>query len=154
MRADRRLWSVLLFKIRRLGYHFLELTPQAIYRIALLRKRAQLAPKTEVPVQRVAFRLKLKPDQVEEYESAHAQVWPELLAKLKEVGISDYSIFRHGQDLFLYMRVEDFDRAWEMLDKDPVNQRWQKEMSRKFEPVRDLRPGERFSMMKEVFYME
>jgi L-rhamnose mutarotase len=44
-------------------------------------------------VQRVAFRLRLKPDAIEEYESAHAQVGPELLAKLKEVGISDYSIF-------------------------------------------------------------
>ena len=52
------------------------------------------------------------------------------------------------------MRVEDFDRAWEMLDKDPVNQQWQKEMSRTFEPIHDRRPGERFPMMKEVFYME
>jgi len=107
-----------------------------------------------LPVQRVAFRLRLKPEAIEEYESAHTHVWPELLAKLKEVGISDYSIFRHGQDLFLCMRVEDFDRAWEMLDKDPVNQQWQKEMSRTFEPIHDLRPGERFPMMKEVFYME
>jgi L-rhamnose mutarotase len=52
------------------------------------------------------------------------------------------------------MRVEDFDRAWETLDKDPVNQQWQREMSCKFEPLRDLRPGERFPMMKEVFHME
>ena len=77
-------------------------------------------------MERVAFRLRLKPDAIEEYESAHTQVWPELLAKLKEVGISDYSIFRHGQDLFLCMRVQDFDHAWETLDKDPVNQQWQK----------------------------
>jgi L-rhamnose mutarotase len=105
-------------------------------------------------MQRVAFRLRLKPDAIEEYENAHAQVWPELLAKLKEVGISDYSIFRHGQDLFLCMRVADFDSAWAALDKDPVNQRWQKEMSRSFEPVANGHSTERFAMMKEVFYME
>jgi L-rhamnose mutarotase len=103
---------------------------------------------------RVAFRLRLKPAAIPEYEQAHRQVWPELLAKLKEVGISNYSIFRRGQDLLLVMRVENFDRAWEVLDKDPVNQRWQKEMSRFFEPVPDLKPGERFAMMQEIFYME
>ena len=91
---------------------------------------------------------------MEEYERAHASVWPELLAKLKEVGVSDYSIFRRDQDLFLCMRVEDFNRAWDALDKDVVNQRWQKEMSRLFEPLDNLRPGERFAMMKEVFYLE
>ena len=103
---------------------------------------------------RVAFQLRLRPGTIEEYEKAHEQVWPELLAKIKEVGISHYSIFRRGLDLFLVMNVADFDRAWEILDKDPTNLRWQKEMSRLFEPITDLEPGERFAMMKEVFYME
>ena len=103
---------------------------------------------------RVAFQLRLRPGTIDEYERAHQQVWPELLAKIKEVGISDYSIFRRGLDLFLVMTVTDFDRAWEILDKDPTNLRWQKEMSRFFKPITDLDPGERFAMMKEVFYME
>jgi L-rhamnose mutarotase len=103
---------------------------------------------------RIAFRLKLQPGAVEEYEEAHRNVWPELLAKLRQVGIRDYSIFRRAQDLFLVMRVEDFNRAWDELDKDPVNQRWQKEMSRFFAPVGDLQPGERFAMMKEIFYLD
>jgi L-rhamnose mutarotase len=103
---------------------------------------------------RVAFQLRLRPGTVEEYEKAHQQVWPELLAKLKEVGISHYSIFRRGLDLFLAMNLTDFDLAWEMLDNDPTNLRWQKEMGRFFEPITDLEPGERFAMMKEVFYME
>ena len=55
---------------------------------------------------RVAFRLRIKADAIEGYEKDHAQVWPELLAKLKEVGISDYSIFRREQDLILVMRVK------------------------------------------------
>jgi L-rhamnose mutarotase len=103
---------------------------------------------------RYAFKLRIKPDAIEEYEREHRRVWPELLAKLKEVGVSDYSIFRRGQDLFLTLRVEDFDRAWDELDQDPVNQRWQQSMSRLFEPVPDTEPGERFAMMKEVFYLE
>jgi L-rhamnose mutarotase len=103
---------------------------------------------------RYAFKLRIKADAVEEYEREHAHVWPELLAKLKEVGISEYSIFRRGQDLVLSLRVDDFEEAWEALDRDPVNQRWQEFMSRLFEPVPDLRAGERFAMMKEIFYLE
>ena len=103
---------------------------------------------------RVAFRLQVKPDRVEEYDQAHKRVWPELLALLKQVGISEYSIFRQGSDLFLYMHVEDFERAWSELDRSLVNQRWQQEMKPLFEPLPDLAPGERFPMMQEVFYLE
>ena len=42
---------------------------------------------------RYAFKLRIKPDAIEEYESEHKRVRPELLAKRKEVGISDYSVF-------------------------------------------------------------
>ena len=103
---------------------------------------------------RYAFQLRLKADAIEEYEREHRRVWPELLAKLKAVGISDYSIFRRGQELVLVLRAENFDRAWDELAKDPINQRWQEFMSRLFEPVPDKQPGERFAMMKEVFYLE
>jgi len=103
---------------------------------------------------RYAFRLRIKSGAEEEYDRAHQQVWPALLAKIKEADISKYSIFRRGQDLFLFMHVDNFDRAWDVLDKDPVNQRWQKEMGRLFEPVPGLQPGERFAMMREVFYLE
>lgn len=103
---------------------------------------------------RYAFKLRIKADAVQEYEREHTQVWPELLAKLKEVGISDYSIFRRGQDLFLYLRTENFDRAWEELDRDPTNQRWQIMMNRLFEPVPDKQSHERFAMMTEIFHLE
>jgi L-rhamnose mutarotase len=50
--------------------------------------------------------------------------------------------------------VDDFDRACDELDRDPVNLRWQEFMSRLFEPVPDKQDGERFAMMKEVFHLE
>jgi L-rhamnose mutarotase len=103
---------------------------------------------------RYAFQLRIKEDAIHEYELEHTRVWPELLARLKQVGISDYSIFRRGQELVLCLRVDDFDRAWEELDRDPVNQKWQQFMARLFEPVPGKLPGERFAMMKEVFYLE
>jgi len=103
---------------------------------------------------RYAFQLRIKADKIAEYEREHTRVWPELLSKLKAVGISEYSIFRRGQELTLVLRVDDFEKAWDELDRDPVNQRWQEFMAPLFEPVPGKQEGERFAMLKEVFYLE
>jgi L-rhamnose mutarotase len=115
---------------------------------------ALAAPQGETRMPRVAFRLRIKAGKEVEYDQSHLHVWPALLAKLKAVGISDYSIFRRDQDLFLVMRVDDFEAAWRELDQDPTNIRWQQEMSKLFEPAPALGPGERFAMMQEVFRLD
>jgi L-rhamnose mutarotase len=105
-------------------------------------------------VQRVAFLLHLKPGAGSEYDKAHAAVWPDMLALLKRVGISEYSIFRRDELLFLYMHIEgSFDEVWGKIDPDPVNIKWQQAMSAYFLPKQETRPGERFPMMQEVFYL-
>jgi L-rhamnose mutarotase len=107
-----------------------------------------------MPMPRVAFRLRIKAGKEREYDAAHRNVWPALLAKLKEVGISQYSIFRREQDLFLVMQVDDFEVAWGILDQDSTNLKWQEEMAPLFEPVPGLKPNEKFALMKEVFYLD
>jgi L-rhamnose mutarotase len=104
-------------------------------------------------MQRVAFLLRLRQGSEEAYDKAHAEVWPEMLALLKRAGISEYSIFRRDQLLFLSMQVENFDDVWARIEADPVNTRWQQAMAPYFAPLDPLRPGERFPMMHEVFYM-
>jgi L-rhamnose mutarotase len=98
--------------------------------------------------------LRVRAERIQDYETAHRQVWPELLRVLKEAGVSQYSIFRRGQDLFFYMHVGDFERAWIAIDANLVNQRWQHEMAPLFEPLESVQPGERFPMMQEVFYLD
>jgi L-rhamnose mutarotase len=44
-------------------------------------------------MKRVAFKMYLKPGCEAEYEKRHNEIWPELVALLKETGSSDYSIF-------------------------------------------------------------
>ena len=105
-------------------------------------------------MRRVAFCLRLKPGAAKGYDKSHREVWPEMLALLKRAGISEYSIFRRGELLILSMRVDDFDATWDMIERDPVNARWQMEMAQYFEPLEPLVPGERFPMMREVFYLE
>lgn len=104
-------------------------------------------------MQRIAFQLRIKADKIAEYDRAHQNVWPELLAEMERFGVHEYSIFRRGQQLFLYMRVADFEKLLDQLASSEVNQRWQKAMVPLFEPVPGIKPGETFAMMQEVFYM-
>ena len=103
--------------------------------------------------QRVAFQLHLKPGMGEAYDKSHEAVWPEMLALLKRSGITEYSIFRRDELLILTMAVVDFDQTWSQIEADPINTRWQAAMAPYFEPITGLRPGERFPMLREVFYL-
>jgi L-rhamnose mutarotase len=77
-----------------------------------------------------------------------------MLDLLKRAGISEYSIFRRDELLFLYMRIDgDFDAVWDKIEEDPVNTRWQEAMSAYFLPTQETGAGERFPFMPEVFYL-
>lgn len=104
-------------------------------------------------MQRIAFLLRIKPEKVQEYDEVHRRVWPELLEEMESMGISDYSIFRRGQQLFLYMKVRDFATTMEQLAASEVNRRWQQKMAVFFEVPDDLEPGEPYAMLREVFFM-
>ena len=105
------------------------------------------------PLKRYAFILRLRPGAAGEYEKAHRAVWPEMLALLKSAGISEYSIYRRDELLILTLRAVDFEATWSRIDNHPVNLRWQQTMAPLFAPPEGLRPGERFPMMEEVFYL-
>jgi L-rhamnose mutarotase len=105
-------------------------------------------------VARYAFLLRLKPGTGPDYDKAHEGVWPELLALLEHVGIYDYSIFRRDELLVLTMRIDgDFDAVWDRIGQSPVNAKWQQAMGAYFLPEQETRPGERFPMMREVFFL-
>ena len=106
-------------------------------------------------MERVAFMLRLNPGTEDAYDEAHRHVWPEMLALLKSAGISEYSIFRRDGLLILSLRVQDdFETTWRRIENDPINLRWQQAMSPYFRSLEDdLLPGERFPMLREVFYL-
>ena len=104
-------------------------------------------------MQRVAFQLRIRSGREAEYDETHRHVWPELLAELSDAGVREYSIFRRGQELVLYMLVPDFDLFLARMANSEVDRRWQEFMAPIFEPVPSLAPGERLARMQEVFYM-
>lgn len=78
--------------------------------------------------QRTAFVLHVKPDRIDEYVEAHANVWPEMLQALRDAGIRNYSIFRSGTDVFGYFESDDLERAAAHMEAQAVNARWQDTM--------------------------
>ena len=102
---------------------------------------------------RYAFQLHVRAGKENEYDKRHESVWPELMNDLRDAGVREYSIFRRGQMLFLYLKVDDFDQFLERMKRSVANQKWQAMMSDFFEPVADLKAGENFAMMREVFFM-
>ncbi|HYN96393.1 MAG TPA: L-rhamnose mutarotase [Pilimelia sp.] len=78
---------------------------------------------------RAAFILTIKPDRVDEYVTAHAEVWPEMRAAISASGIRNYSIFLHGNQAFGYLESDDFDASYAYLAAQDVNQRWQDAMA-------------------------
>ena len=104
-------------------------------------------------MQRVAFLLQIKAGKIEEYDEAHRHVWPEMILELESAGVMEYSIFRRGLQLFLTMRVADFEQTQRRLSESEVNQKWQRTMAPLFDAVPGKDPAEPFAMMQEVFYM-
>jgi len=101
----------------------------------------------------------LKPESVEAYKQLHTAVWPDVLAKIQECNIRNYSIFlRTLADnrpyLFGYFEYHGTDFAADMANMaaDPVTQRWWSLCKPCQQPLADCAPDEWWSPMEEVFH--
>jgi L-rhamnose mutarotase len=83
--------------------------------------------------ERSAFVLRVRPDKIDEYVEAHRKVWPEMLAALREAGIRNYTIFRHGNEVFGYFEADDLQAAAAYMEAQEVNARWQDTMAKLLE---------------------
>lgn len=71
-----------------------------------------------------AWVLEVRPGYEEEYKRRHDEIWPEMLETLREAGIRNYTIFRHGLTLIGYFETDDLDASLKSLAASPVNARW------------------------------
>lgn len=71
----------------------------------------------------------LREGQESAYETAHARIPEDLSQSLTRVGVRDWAIWRDGRTLLHLVDVDDYDAVGEGLADDPVNERWQSEMS-------------------------
>lgn len=100
------------------------------------------------------LRLKDDPELISGYREAHAAVWPEIKAGMKEVGILDMEIYQKGTELFMIMETEDwFD--WERdnarLSELPRQKEWEAYVSRFQEADPSSPSHEKWHLMERIF---
>ncbi len=105
-------------------------------------------------MEKFAWRAKVIDGKLEEYIKRHEEIWPELLAVLQEAGISNYSIWNNGNDLFGYYECEKgVAHAAKVQASSSVVERWNEYMKSVMVMEMDSETGAQ-PLMKKVFYMK
>jgi L-rhamnose mutarotase len=106
-------------------------------------------------LERVCFLARVRPDRLAEYRERHRDVWPVMLAALRETGWANYSIFLADDGLLVgYLETEDYQAALEAMARTGVNERWQAEMAPFFDGPGGQRPDEGFRRITEIFHLD
>ena len=100
--------------------------------------------------------LGLSEDGKAEYRKLHAAVWPEVLAKITECNIRNYSIFLKEPEnlLFSYFEYVGIDFAADMakIAADPTTQKWWAANMPLQRPFDTRKEGEWWADMTEIFH--
>ena len=105
-------------------------------------------------MKRFAFKMQLKAGCEEEYERRHAAIWPELVQRIKEQGVRNYSIYwdRDTNALFAYQDCAGEGNSQDTEQVDPVTQRWWDMMADIMETHPDHSPVS--IPLQEVFHLD
>jgi L-rhamnose mutarotase len=104
---------------------------------------------------RIARTALLRPGVEADYDRLHAAVWPEVLGAITRAGIRNYSIFRHGRQLFSYFELPEgsgLPEAIRVLLADPACARWEELIRPLQEPCANGADGTKWTSMDEVFH--
>ena len=71
-----------------------------------------------------AWVLEVRPGYEEEYKKRHDEIWPEMVDMLRESGIRNYNIFRHGLTLFGYFETDDLKKTIKHISESEENKKW------------------------------
>lgn len=76
-------------------------------------------------MEKYAFKMKLKPGCENEYRLRHDEIWPALVALLKEAGIEDYSIHLDRETNILFgVLWRRSDHKMDVLPEAEIMQKW------------------------------
>ena len=98
----------------------------------------------------------IKPEHLDEYKRYHADVWPEILKKIKECNINNYSIYYKDNYLFAYFEYvgSDFEGDMQKMANDPKTLEWWDVMKPMQQPLSTRNEGEWWADMEEVFHLD
>lgn len=91
---------------------------------------------------------------IAEYERQHRAVWPEIIASIKDSGITHLEIYRVFNRLFMIIEAENnfsFDKKNAMDAANPKVQEWEKLMWKYQQALPQAKPGEKWILMNKIF---
>ena len=97
------------------------------------------------------------PDLIAEYEAYHKEVWPEIIASIKESGILLMEIYRIMNRLFMIMETTDDFRFENKAAQDSSNekvQQWEDLMWTYQQALPVARPGEKWILTEKIFELQ
>ena len=105
-------------------------------------------------MEKYAWSAKIKDGMKDEYVRRHDEIWPELVALLKEAGICNYTIWTDGVTLFGYYECEQgIDFAAKTQAESPIVDKWNEYMKDVMIMEMDPETGAQ-PMLKEVFRLD
>lgn len=102
-------------------------------------------------MEKYAWRARILDGMFEEYVRRHDEIWPELLDVLKEAGITNYTIWNNGNDLFGYYECrQGIEHAAAVQAQSIVVDKWNAYMKDVMVMQMDPETGAQ-PLMKQVF---
>lgn len=102
-------------------------------------------------MEKYAWKARVLEGKLEEYQRRHNEIWPELIELLKSAGISNYTIWNVGNELFGYYECEKgIDFAAKTQAESPIVDKWnaymKEVMEMELDPITGAQP-----QLKKVF---
>ena len=107
-------------------------------------------------MKRFGMTIRLKPGSEDLYKRYHAAVWPEVLEKILECNIRNYSIYFKDGSLFSYFEYHGTNYSDDMakMAADPKTQEWWAIMMPMQRPLETRGQDEWWASMEEVFHLD
>lgn len=121
-----------------------------------LKYKFNLKYTTSLYMKRFCQTLRLKEDRelIRQYTEVHRQIWPEIKAGIREVGILDMEIYIHGNTLFMIVETtDDFDwvKDNQRLATLPRQAEWEAYVSRFQQATASATSTEKWQLMERIF---
>ena len=98
----------------------------------------------------------IKPECIKEYKKTHSDVWPEILERITNCKIKNYSVFSQDDRLFSFFEYygENFEQDTKIMRENSIFQKWEKVHEHMFMPLENRTKDEGWIQLEEVFRKE
>ena len=98
----------------------------------------------------------IKPECIKDYKNTHADVWPEILERITNCKIKNYSVFAQGDRLFSFFEYygQNFEEDTKIMRDNSTFQEWEKVHEHMFIPLGNKTKDEGWIELEEVFRKE